>query len=159
MELKLLALSFPLESCFRKKLMLPPFLKYGSIWANKKALVLATQMRTLLYKADFPHHFLRAFQSELPPADMVAVSSGRLDFCWYIISYSCMHAQILLALKYSGVSWIKPSLYAREPSFSGQELLKQFILLLFLKVHISWSRVDSWDFELFGAQNNLFSVK
>jgi len=39
-------------------------------------------MSILLYKVGFPHHVLTAFQSELHPADVIAISNGRLDFCF-----------------------------------------------------------------------------
>lgn len=63
-------------------------------------------------QTSFPHRFLTAFQSELHPADMVAINSGRIFFFfnWIFTGYdiqllfSIPHAQIVLALKYSDVS-------------------------------------------------------
>lgn len=81
-------LMWTLESCLRKKLMLPPFQKCRSIWPDKKGLVSAVQIRTLFYKT-LPMWLIIAFQSDLHPADVVAVSNRRLDFWLYMISCSC----------------------------------------------------------------------
>lgn len=59
--------------------------KYRTVWASKGTLVLAIQIRNFLYSADFSHHFLTASQHELYPADMVAISNGRIDL--FILSW------------------------------------------------------------------------
>lgn len=87
-----------------------------------KALISAIRIRTLFYKA-FPTWLIIAFQSELHPTDMVAISNRRLDFCFEVgflvvhnifLLYCIIYAQIMLVLKYSGVGWIKSTPLVRS---------------------------------------------
>lgn len=61
------------------------FFLHTELWASKGTLVLAIQIRNFLYSAAFSHHFLTASQHELYPADMVAISNGRIDL--FILSW------------------------------------------------------------------------
>lgn len=112
-----------------------------------------------------PAWLIIAFQSDLHPADMVAISNRRLDFCFEVgflvvhnilLLYCIIHAQIMLALKYSGVGWIKPFLMQgnltplvrsyQKPVFGGLlnvHLLKQSKYLVFWTLR-SIEKVINW---------------